>query len=98
MSETDYPAARDLSTPAEVPTPKGTIPRERLEQLVSHEASGTYSPQRVISPPMTIAVRQEHPEGPGYQEALTYTFLIHSMRFARLTQMDTGRLVMISTG
>lgn len=36
--------ARDLSTGAEVPTPQGTIPLERLQQLVSHEASGAYAP------------------------------------------------------
>ena len=51
MSETGYPTARDLSTRADVPTPQGAIPMERLEQLVSHEANGAYSPQRVIWSP-----------------------------------------------
>ena len=47
---------------------------------------------------MALAVRQEHPDGPRYQEALSYTFLVHSMKFARLAQMDDGRLVVIATG
>ena len=98
MRKNEYPRARDLSTKAEVPTPQSTIPLERLEYLVSHEASGAYSPQRVISPPMKTPVRQEHPAGPTYQEALTYTFLVHSMKFARLTRMDNGRLVVIASG
>ena len=98
MRKNEYPRARDLSTKTEVPTPQSTIPLERLEHLVSHEASGAYSPQRVISPPMKTPVRQEHPAGPIYQEALTYTFLVHSMKFARLTRMDSGRLVVIASG
>ena len=44
MSESEYPTARDLSTRADVPTPSSAIPMERLEQLVSHEASGAFSP------------------------------------------------------
>ncbi len=47
---------------------------------------------------MALAVRQEHPGGPRYQEARSYTFLVHSMKFARLAQMDDGRLVAIATG
>ena len=43
-------------------------------------------------------MRQEHPDGPRYQEARSYTFLVHSMKFARLAQMDDGRLVAIATG
>ncbi len=98
MNKIVYPTARDVSIHRNVPTPQSNIPLERLEHLVSHEASGAYSSQRVISPPMKTPVRQEHLEGPRYQEALTYTFLVHSMKFARLTQMDSGRLVMIASG
>ena len=97
-STENYPIATDISVGGNLSTPISTISRERLERLVSQETSGAYSTERVISPPMTIAVRQEHPGGPSYQEALSYTFLIHSMKFARLTQMDDGRLVMIATG
>ncbi len=65
---------------------------------MSHEASGAYSPDRVISPLVRLAVRQKHSAGPRYQEALSYTFLVHSMKFARVTQMDDGRLMMIASG
>ena len=71
------PTAGDLSTGGEIPTPQGALPLERLQQLVSHEATGAYAPARVISPTMALAVRQEHPDGPRYQEALNYTFLVH---------------------
>ena len=88
LADTAFPTATDVSTPAEVPTPRGTIPLERLEAMVSHEASGGYSSDRVISPPMTIAVRQEHPGRPTYQEALTYTFLIVRGAFRRADPDD----------
>ena len=98
MGENSYHRALDLSIGAEVPSPRATIPLQRLEELVSQEASGAYSPQRVISPTMKTVVRREHPLGPCYQEAETYTFLIHSMKFARLTKLDNDRLVLIATG
>ena len=94
----EIPSARDVSVKADVPTPKDTISLERLQQLASREASASYSPDRVISPPMPIAIRQEHPGGPTYQEGLSYTFLIHSMKFAGLTRVDNGRMVLVSTG
>ncbi len=94
----EIPSAKNASVKADVPTPKDTISLERLQQLASREASASYSPDRVISPPMPIAIRQEHPGGPTYQEGLSYTFLIHSMKFAGLTRMDNGRMVLVSTG
>lgn len=78
----EIPVAKDVSAGTDAPTPKDTIPLERLQQLASKEASASYSPERVISPPMPIAIRQEQPDGPSHQEGLSYTFLIHSMKFA----------------
>ena len=98
LPASEIPTAKDVSGKADVPSPKDTIPLERLQQLASREASASYSPDRLISPPMPIAVRREHPDGPTYQEGLSYTFLIHSMKFAGLTRMDNGRLVLVATG
>lgn len=67
IGQTEIPTARDVSVKRQVPTPKETIPTEQLMTLVSREASGTYSKDRVITPPMALAVRQEHPEGQRYQ-------------------------------
>lgn len=94
----EIPVAKDVSARTDAPTPKDTIPLERLQQLASKEASASYSPERVISPPMPIAIRQEHPAGPSYQEGLSYTFLIHSMKFAGIARTDNGRLVLVASG
>ena len=98
LTEPATDAEQVITLKREVPTPKDTIPLERLNQLVSREISSSYSPQRVISPPMPIAIRQEHPHGPRYQEGLSYTFLIHSMKFSKLTRLDDGRIILLSTG
>jgi hypothetical protein len=45
-----------------------------------------------------IVVRQEHPDGPRYQEATSYAFLVHSMKFASLCRAGDGRLVLVGTG
>ena len=37
MAATDYPTAEDLSTPSDVPTPKGTLTHDQPEDIVSHE-------------------------------------------------------------
>lgn len=94
-----YRTATDSSTGQDkVPTPFSTVELE-LEDLTT-TGGGAYPPTRVISPLMRIPVRQESgADGPArYQEATTYTFLIHSMKFPRLTQLDDGRLFMIATG
>lgn len=73
------------------------IPLERLETLVSKNASGAFPSSWVISPAAPTVVRQNHSSGPTYQEALGYTFLIHSMKRPRLVRMDKGRLVLVAT-
>lgn len=98
LTEPETGAEQVLALQREVPTPKDTIPLERLNQLVSREVSSSYSPQRVISPRMPIAIRQEDPNGPRYQEGLSYTFLIHSMKFSKLARLDNGRIVLLSNG
>ena len=98
VSASQIPTAKDVSAKPDVPTPKDAISLERLQKLASKEASASYSPDRVISPPMPIAIRQEHPGGPAYQEGLSYTFLIHSMKFAGMVRMDDGQLLLMGTG
>ena len=98
VSSVRIPTARDASVKAVVSTPKDSLDLEQLEKLVSHEASASYSPERVISPPMPVAIRQEHTDGPTYQEGLSYTFLIHSMKFAGVVRLGTGRLFLVGTG
>ena len=80
------------------PTPISTVELD-IEDLTT-TGGGAYPPTRVISPMMMTPVRQEGgADGPAtYQEATTYTFLIHSMKFPRLTRLDDGRLFVIATG
>jgi len=92
------PTARDVTVRTARPTPRDTIPLERLKRLASKGASAAYSPDRVISPTMPIAIRRKHPEGSSYHEGRSYTFLIHSMKFAGVARLDNGRLVLVGTG
>ena len=94
----EIPTAKDVSLKTDRPTPADTIPVERLRQLASKQASASYATGRVISPPMPIAIRRQHPGGPSYQEGLSYTFLIHSMKFAGLARMDNGHLLLVASG
>lgn len=80
-----------------IPTPKDTIPLERLEKLVSRNDRATYAKDRVISPPMSIAIRQEHPDRPTYQEGRSYTFLVNSMKFPKMTRLGDGRIVLMAS-
>ena len=92
------PTAKDVSVPRKVPTPTDTIPLEQLKTLAARNASAEFDPNRVITPHMPIAVRQEGSEGPSYQEGISYTFLIHSMKFAAMCRLDDGRIAMLGTG
>ncbi len=51
----------------------------------------TESPISLIAP---VVVRTDDPDGPRYQEALGYTFLIERAGFPGLAQMDDGKLVL----
>ena len=90
--------AKDVTERREVPTPVDTIARERLAGLVAQGSGGEFANTRVITPTMRLAVRQHHPEGPTYQEAHSYTFLMHSMGFPRLARLGDGRIVLVATG
>ena len=96
--EAGLPTARDRSKPARVPTPRDTIPLERLKKLAARNAGAEFDPNRVITPHMPIAIRQEHPEGLRYQEGLSYTFLVHSMKFAAMCRLGDGTIAMVGTG
>jgi len=92
------PTSRDASTPRKVPTPRDTIPLEKLKTMAARNASAEFDPNRFITPHMPIAIRQENPAGPVYQEGTSYTFLVHSMKFATICRLGDGRLAMIGTG
>jgi hypothetical protein len=86
------PTAKDVSVPREVPTPIDTISLEQLKTLAARNASAEFDPNRVITPHMPIAVRQEGPKGPSYQEGVSYTFLIHSVKFASMCRLGRAGL------
>ena len=92
------PTAKDVSAPARVPTPTDTIPLERLKRLAARDPAAEFDPNRYITPHMPIAIRQEHPDGSRYQEGVSYTFLVHSMKFASICRMGDGRIAMVGTG
>jgi hypothetical protein len=92
------PTARDVSQRAKVPTPTDTIPLERLKTLAARDPAAEFDPNRFITPHMPIAVRQQHPDGPKYQEGVSYTFLVHSMKFAAMCRLGDGRIAMVGTG
>ena len=95
----NLPTAKDVSKKISVPTPVDTIPTETLKTVVSRNANAEFDPNRVITPHMPITVRRESPAGkPTYQEAITYTFLLHSTKFASICRMADGRIAMVLTG
>ncbi|MCP4817383.1 MAG: hypothetical protein GY888_33110, partial [Planctomycetaceae bacterium] len=92
------PTSRDASTSRKVPTPRDTIPLEKLKTMAARNASAEFDPNRFITPHMPIAIRQENRGGPVYQEGVSYTFLVHSMKFASMCRLGDGRIAMIGTG
>jgi hypothetical protein len=60
-------------------------------------ADGNYLPSRVISTISPVVVRQNAPNGPKYQEALGYSFLLNVPKYPGLTKMDDGTLVLTLT-
>ena len=96
--EAGLPTATDASKPATVPTPADTIPIEKLKTMAARDPAAEFDPNRFITPPMPIAIRQQHPDGPRYQEGISYTFLVHSMKFASMCRLGDGRLLLVGTG
>ena len=96
--EDGFPTAKDVSRRLPVPTPVDSIPLEKLKTLAARDPGAEYDPNRFITPPMPIAIRQQHPVKPTYQEGVSYTFLVHSMKFAHMCRMGDGRIAMVATG
>jgi hypothetical protein len=69
-----------------------SIERDLIEE--NTDEGGLYPPSRVISTISPVVVRQDNPNGPTYQEALGYRFLINRCAFPGLTSMDNGKLVL----
>jgi len=68
-------------------------PQDVAEQWPCDE-SGYYPSNWVSTPLQPVVVRQNHAEGPIYQEALGYTFLLYDIAFPRLARMLDGTLVL----
>lgn len=75
-----------------------TLPFEQVFESERTDGYGLYPPTRVTSPLAPVVVRQDAPEGPRYQEARGYRFLVNSMKYPRLARMDDGRLFLAATG
>jgi hypothetical protein len=75
-----------------------TLPIEYVIKSNDTDASGLYPKSRLISSISPHVIRQQDPNGPRYQEGLSYTFLINSVKFPGLTKMDSGRLVLTLSG
>ena len=58
------------------------------------DAGGGYPKDWISTPPKPVVVRQDHPDGPTYQEALGYEFLIYNFKFARMARMADGTIVL----
>ena len=74
-----------------------TLPYERILEEETQDGYAAYEPTRVISPHTRVAVRSENPNGPRYQEAVGYTFLLYNAKFPGLTRMDGGRFALTLT-
>jgi len=58
------------------------------------DASGRYPSTWVTTPLEPVVVRQDHPNGPTYQEAQGYTFLLFDPGFPRMARMPDGTIVL----
>ena len=57
--EDGFPTAKDVSRHLPVPTPVDSIPLEKLKTLAARDPGAEYDPNRFITPPMPIAIRQQ---------------------------------------
>jgi len=58
------------------------------------DSGGGYPKEWISTPPEPVVVRQDHPDGPTYQEALGYELLIYNFKFARMARMPDGTIVL----
>ncbi len=63
----------------------------------SGDEYGLYPANWVTTPLEPVVIRQNHPEGPSYQEALGYTFRLWGMKRPRLARMQDGTLALLAT-
>ena len=55
-------------------------------------------PNTWVTTPLTpVVIRQNHPTGPTYREALGYTFRLWGMKRPRLARMGDGSLALLAT-
>ena len=91
-------------------TIQGSVNKDKLTNSVMHTLpldaavadhrtgmDGQQLPTRIISTVSPVVVRQNDPDGPKYQEALGYTFLLNSPKYPGLCRMDDGTLVLTLT-
>lgn len=71
-----------------------TLPLERVVADQTTDESGRFFKDRVISTISSSVIRRDGPEGPDYQEALGYSFLVNNCKFPGLMRMDDGTLVL----
>jgi len=74
-----------------------TLPLEEVLEDQLTGPDGQFLPSRVISTTSAVVVRQNDPNGPKYQEALGYSFLVNAPKYPGLCQMDDGTLVLTLT-
>ncbi len=96
-AEATIRTAKDLTELTEVPMPVETVAVDRLKTMVSDNALGDFPSSWVTTPPAPVVVRRDGSDGPTYQEALGYGFMVYSMMRPRMVRMDDGRLVLIAT-
>ena len=70
-----------------------TIPYEQVVKEAT-DSHGLHPKSRVTTPLTPVVVRQDAPDGPKYQEALGYTFLINEVQFPGLARMEDGLMVL----
>ncbi len=58
------------------------------------DAGGRYPSSWVTPPLQPVVVRQDHPDGPSYQETVGYTFMLYSMKYPRIARMPDGTIIL----
>lgn len=77
--------------------PAETLTIEQIDRWVSHAGDASFDVSWANSPPTPVVIRQNHPNGPAYQEGQEIVFQIPSMKRPRMVRLESGRLVMVAT-
>jgi hypothetical protein len=70
------------------------MPLKQLQQIELTDGSGNYPSDRLTSPLQPVVIRQDHPTGATYREAIGYSFLLYSMKFPSVARLDDGQLLL----